>query len=162
MSEKAAPIVQVLNEKTAAVAAAFNEDESVQGIKRRATEGVDKVRAKAREIDARSGPDLSRRSSVKLNSSGRAQTFSASNGRLDEKSSGAEAVSGTQTKTAGDKKLNVKNTAIKFALDQTFGAIANTVLFIGGMSLLKGEPFSKALAAVHHVRCIITETVIVS
>lgn len=37
------------------------------------------------------------------------------------------------------KKLNLRNTAIKFALDQTLGAAVNTVLFVAGMALLKGE-----------------------
>jgi len=39
------------------------------------------------------------------------------------------------------KKLNIKNTAIKFALDQTFGAAANTVLFIAGIAILRGHTF---------------------
>lgn len=38
-------------------------------------------------------------------------------------------------------QLNVTNTAIKFALDQTFGAAVNTVLFIAGIALLRGHSF---------------------
>lgn len=37
------------------------------------------------------------------------------------------------------KKLNITNTAIKFALDQTLGAAANTILFIAGIALLRGH-----------------------
>ena len=37
------------------------------------------------------------------------------------------------------KKLNKTNTLIKFSLDQTFGAAINTVLFLVGISLLRGQ-----------------------
>lgn len=37
------------------------------------------------------------------------------------------------------QSLNKRNTAIKFALDQTLGALFNTVLFLAGMPLLRGE-----------------------
>lgn len=36
-------------------------------------------------------------------------------------------------------QLNLKNTAIKFALDQTVGATFNTILFIAGIALLRGQ-----------------------
>ncbi|KAF4549940.1 Mpv17/PMP22-like protein 4 [Elsinoe fawcettii] len=39
----------------------------------------------------------------------------------------------------GKKKLNKTNTAIKWVLDQTFGAVLNTAAFVGGMLLLRGE-----------------------
>lgn len=39
------------------------------------------------------------------------------------------------------KQLNIKNTAIKFCLDQSFGAAANTVLFIAGIAILRGHSF---------------------
>ncbi|KAM3419133.1 hypothetical protein BST61_g5081 [Cercospora zeina] len=35
--------------------------------------------------------------------------------------------------------LSVKNTAIKFTLDQTIGASVNTILFIAGIALLRGQ-----------------------
>lgn len=41
-----------------------------------------------------------------------------------------------------EKKLNITNTAIKFSLDQTFGAAVNTVLFIAGIALLRGYSFA--------------------
>lgn len=37
------------------------------------------------------------------------------------------------------KKLNIKNTAIKFCLDQTVGAAVNTILFIAGIALMRGH-----------------------
>ncbi|KAF2227232.1 hypothetical protein BDZ85DRAFT_842 [Elsinoe ampelina] len=40
---------------------------------------------------------------------------------------------------AHKKKLNKANTAKKWALDQTVGALANTVAFVAGMLLLRGE-----------------------
>ncbi|KAG8629554.1 hypothetical protein KVT40_003419 [Elsinoe batatas] len=40
---------------------------------------------------------------------------------------------------AEKKKLNKVNTAKKWVLDQTLGALVNTVAFIAGMLLLKGE-----------------------
>lgn len=41
--------------------------------------------------------------------------------------------------------LNKRNTAIKFTLDQTIGAAVNTVLFLGGMALLRGQPWDEAV-----------------
>ena len=40
---------------------------------------------------------------------------------------------------ASSSKLNVRNTAYKFALDQTFGATLNTVGFIAGIGALQGK-----------------------
>lgn len=39
----------------------------------------------------------------------------------------------------GKKKFNVRNTAIKFTLDQTLGAVVNTLLFIAGIGALQGK-----------------------
>ena len=39
----------------------------------------------------------------------------------------------------GQKKLHKGNTAAKFVLDQTFGAVANSCLFIAGIGALKGK-----------------------
>lgn len=41
--------------------------------------------------------------------------------------------------------LNKRNTAIKFALDQTVGAAVNTILFLGGMALLRAQPWDEAV-----------------
>jgi len=38
-----------------------------------------------------------------------------------------------------ERKLNVRNTAAKFVLDQTVAAIVNVVAFVGGVRLLSGE-----------------------
>lgn len=42
----------------------------------------------------------------------------------------------------GNKKLQKGNTAIKFVLDQTLGAIVNGYLFIAGIGALKGKDIS--------------------
>ena len=39
----------------------------------------------------------------------------------------------------GEKKLNLRNTLVKFAVDQTLGATANTVTFVAAMSAFKGK-----------------------
>ncbi|KJX94107.1 integral membrane protein [Zymoseptoria brevis] len=43
------------------------------------------------------------------------------------------------------KQLSIKNTAIKFSLDQTIGAAVNTVMFIAGIALLRGESLDTAI-----------------
>ncbi|KAF2097972.1 hypothetical protein NA57DRAFT_76771 [Rhizodiscina lignyota] len=43
--------------------------------------------------------------------------------------------------------INVRNTAIKFALDQTIGATFNTVLFVAGISALKGMGWDEIVHA---------------
>ncbi|KAG7008468.1 hypothetical protein G7Y79_00005g016090 [Physcia stellaris] len=50
-----------------------------------------------------------------------------------------------------EKKLNVKNTAMKFAFDQTILALINVTLFIGGVRLLQGIPPNECLQAVKEV-----------
>lgn len=50
------------------------------------------------------------------------------------------------TAPAGGKSLDLKNTVAKFALDQTFGAAFNTMLFIVGIDLLRGHSIEKAKA----------------
>lgn len=102
--EKAAPVVQSINEKTSAATTAITENETIKGITRRATEGVDKVKSNAAEIIARTSD-------------------------LDD----------VGVKSDNQKKLNIKNTAIKFGLDQTIGALVNTVVFIAGMAALRGQ-----------------------
>ncbi|GES62933.1 integral membrane protein [Aspergillus terreus] len=55
----------------------------------------------------------------------------------------------TKSKTDNDKtqkpRLNVKNTVVKITIDQTVGAVWNTVLFIATLGLLRGEAFEAIL-----------------
>ena len=46
------------------------------------------------------------------------------------------------------RKLNLKNTLKKFALDQTLGAAINTVLFIAGIALLRGQSLTHVQSSV--------------
>ena len=48
-------------------------------------------------------------------------------------------------KTSAKKQLNIRNTGTKFALDQTLGAAVNTLLFLAGMALLRGQSWSTAV-----------------
>ncbi|KAJ4511545.1 hypothetical protein HRR83_004417 [Exophiala dermatitidis] len=59
-------------------------------------------------------------------------------------------VSRSQEKKDGDTKeqLSVRNTIAKFVLDQTVGAILNTIFFIAMINLLRGAGWSRALTAV--------------
>lgn len=49
-------------------------------------------------------------------------------------------------------RLSVRNTAIKFALDQSLGASINTVFFIAVMGMLKGLATSEILTNIQQVR----------
>ncbi|KAF7195534.1 Protein SYM1 [Pseudocercospora fuligena] len=72
---------------------------------------------------------------------------SLSNRRLEEK-----AMTHQTDSTVSDgktKKLSLRNTAIKFTLDQTLGAAVNTVLFIAGIALLRGQPWSTVYTNIH-------------
>jgi hypothetical protein len=51
-----------------------------------------------------------------------------------------------------EKKLDIKNTAIKFLLDQSVGAWANTAFFVMGITIIKGGGLSGALTALSEVR----------
>jgi protein Mpv17 len=44
--------------------------------------------------------------------------------------------------------VDPRNTAIKFALDQTLGAAFNTILFVVGISLIKGKGWDASVKAV--------------
>ena len=48
----------------------------------------------------------------------------------------------------GKRKLNVKNTATKFALDQTVGAAANTIMFLAGIALIRAHSLAYAVQQV--------------
>jgi len=45
---------------------------------------------------------------------------------------------------ATEPQSNWRNLAIKWLLDQTIGAAVNTVLYLGGMPLLRGESVEQA------------------
>ncbi|KAI5370068.1 hypothetical protein Slin15195_G009460 [Septoria linicola] len=68
--------------------------------------------------------------------------------KVDHKTaSGATDSPGSSKNTPG--RLNVKNTAIKIALDQTVGAAVNTVLFIAGIALLRGQDLPSILSDIN-------------
>lgn len=141
VAEKTAPALQVLNEKASAAASAIDDTDIVQTVKRRATEGVETVKAKAKEYEARSGLNL-KGAANKASDLITPQTFTTADGRTFEK---------LERKHQPKKKLNIKNTAIKFSLDQTLGAVFNTVLFIAGIGALRGEGLGKIISSVRSV-----------
>lgn len=49
-------------------------------------------------------------------------------------------------KDTAQPTLNKRNTAIKFALDQTVGAAFNTFVFLIGIPLLRGQPWGEAMS----------------
>ena len=51
-----------------------------------------------------------------------------------------------------ERQLDKKNTATKFLLDQTVGALINTVVYLAAMEGLKGAGWDAALNAVRKVR----------
>jgi len=76
-------------------------------------------------------------------------TGTDSNGRTMNRSGTSEKDLGAMTEKSittspreASKRLSVKNTAIKFSLDQTLGAAANTVLFLAGIALLRGQSWA--------------------
>lgn len=58
-----------------------------------------------------------------------------------------------------EEKLNVRNTLVKFGLDQTVGAVVNVGAYIGGTRLLRGVPAVTCWDAVKEV-CFTLETII--
>lgn len=50
-----------------------------------------------------------------------------------------------------EKKLDVRNTLIKFGLDQTIGAVVNVTLYIGGTRWLRGVPVGECWDVVKEV-----------
>jgi len=145
LEEKAAPVTRVLEEKAAAASSAINDNQTVQDFKRRASDGLDKVRSTVREIDG-----LARRATA--NASAKAGSLSPQNIQTNDHEIGVAAPTKVDDGNAkADKRLNVRNTAIKFALDQTLGAVINTVLFIAGMGMLRGAPTEQIAASVKRV-----------
>ena len=51
-------------------------------------------------------------------------------------------------------RLSLTNTALKFILDQTLGMAWNTLLFIAGMGMLKGQRWDEIKADLHSVNII--------
>ena len=51
-----------------------------------------------------------------------------------------------------EQKLNKKNTAIKFVLDQTVGATVNNILFLGLISALRGKSLVGCIEKTTQVR----------
>lgn len=57
-----------------------------------------------------------------------------------------------QSRTSKNERLSKSNTLAKFCLDQSFGAMANTVMFIILIGLFKGKSLATINADVHRVR----------
>ena len=137
ISDKTAEITKPLEEKVAATSSAINDNETVKELKRRATSGFDVVKNTVKEVDG-----MAQKAASNINLPG-VQTDTIK----DEAAPAVDAITPKADDRSG-KRLNVRNTAIKFALDQTIGAVVNTVLFIAGMGLLKGLPFDLVMEAV--------------
>ncbi|GAB7346703.1 hypothetical protein MBLNU459_g1821t1 [Dothideomycetes sp. NU459] len=148
LSEKTAPATKSLSDKANAASTALSDNDIVQTVKRRATEGIETVKAKAKEIETRSGMTVNYTATAKGNSISRAQTFSTADGQVIERDTASKAEPPAGKDAIPKKKLNVKNTAIKFALDQTLGAVFNNVLFTAGMGALRGLPVDKIITNV--------------
>ena len=145
LNDKAGPALQSLNDTAVAATTAIQDSDVVQTVKRRATEGVETVKAKAKEFEARTGVNSTR--SLGPQGGGARQTFSTPSGEAVEK----KASQVEMKASSSAKKLNIKNTAIKFSLDQTLGAVFNNVLFIAGIGALRGESLIKIIANVRSV-----------
>lgn len=94
--------------------------------------------------------DRANAASSAISDNGRNQNIErrATDGREPVKTKGKEKHTPAEQKKKTSKKLNIKNTGIKFALDQTLGAAANTVMFIAGISMLRGQSPSQIIANV--------------
>lgn len=133
-------------QKASAATTALADNDTVKSARRRASEGVDTVRAKTQELEARAGINHS----PMAKSPARSQTFSTSDGQtIEKKVDGAFA---QPPPASAPKVLSVKNTAIKFALDQTFGAAINNALYILGIAFLQGQSADAAFSALRTVR----------
>lgn len=51
-----------------------------------------------------------------------------------------------------ERRLSVRNTLWKFGLDQTVGALVNTVIFVAAMAGFRGEGWEGAMRHVRQVR----------
>ena len=154
IEEKAGPALQSLEEKATAATTALADSDVVKTARRRASEGIDTVRAKTKELEARAG--IKQPSPAK--SSTRSNTFTTHDGQTIEKKVD-DVQAAVSPSTPAPKKLNLKNTAIKFALDQTLGALVNNAMFIIGIGLLRGESVDAVTAALQRVCIYITRLV---
>lgn len=161
VQETATPALRQFNEKASAATSALANNDIVQRVRRASTDGLDTVKAKAKQYEASLDNLKARRISVAEGSTfyadaqERMQTTLYDNEKSqpfygDEKPEKIAERALPNKNTS--KKLNVTNTAIKFVLDQTLGAIVNTVLFIAGIGALRGEPLDKIKADVKNVR----------
>jgi hypothetical protein len=141
IEETAAPVMQ----KASAATTALSDSDVVRNARRRASEGVDTAKAKAKELEARAGINQAPMAKPPT----RSQTFSTSDGQTVEKK--IDTTFAQPHASSKPKALSIKNTAIKFALDQTFGAAFNNALFIVGIAFLKGQSVDTALSALHTV-----------
>jgi hypothetical protein len=141
IDETAAPVLQ----KASAATTALADSDTVKNARRRASEGVDTVKAKAKELEARAGINQSPLAKPPT----RAQTFSTHDGQAVEKK--IDTTFAQPPASSNPKALSIKNTAIKFALDQTFGAVINNAMFIVGIAFLKGQSLDTALSALRTV-----------
>lgn len=141
IEETATPVMQ----KASAATTALSDSDVVKNARRRASEGIDTVKAKAKELEARAGINQAPMAKPPT----RSQTFSTSDGQAVEKNT--DATFAQPPASSKPKALSIKNTAIKFALDQTFGAAFNNALFIVGIAFLKGQSLDTALSALHTV-----------
>ncbi|KAI4733329.1 MFS general substrate transporter [Aureobasidium sp. EXF-12298] len=137
IEETASPVLQ----KASAATTALADSDAVKNARRRASEGVDTVKAKAKELEARAGINQS----PMAKPPNRSQTFSAPDGQVVEKK--IDSTFAQPPPSSSPKALSIKNTAIKFALDQTLGAAVNNALFIVGIAFLKGQSVETALSA---------------
>lgn len=141
IEETASPVLQ----KASAATTALAESDAVKNARRRASEGVDTVKAKAKELEARAGINQSPMAKPPT----RSQTFSTHDGQAVEKK--IDPTFAQPPASSRPKALSIKNTAIKFALDQTLGAAVNNALFIVGIAFLKGQSVETALSALQKV-----------
>ncbi|KAG9647114.1 MFS general substrate transporter, partial [Aureobasidium melanogenum] len=137
IEETASPVLQ----KASAATTALADSDAVKNARRRASEGVDTVKAKAKELEARAGINQSPMAKPPT----RSQTFSTHDGQAVEKK--IDTAFAQPSLSSSPKALSIKNTAIKFALDQTLGAAVNNALFIVGIAFLKGQSVETALSA---------------
>lgn len=58
-------------------------------------------------------------------------------------------------------KLNVTNTILKIVIDQTLGAVWNTILFISTLGLLRGNDYDQIVNQIRTVRCPLRPTYLI-
>ncbi|TKA68124.1 hypothetical protein B0A49_06741 [Cryomyces minteri] len=170
INEKAHAVYETASEKTSAAVNAAADHPAIKSVAGSATDTVNTIADKASQYGG-TLYDLKRRRTTAIEKPGtvyedsvsshpqngfseRVQTFSAANGAPVKRAivtapNGVEIEKeSSRTKPKEQKKLNVRNTATKFALDQTVGAVVNTLLFIIGIGALRGNNGSQIMAAI--------------